>query len=155
MTRLLNFAGFDICFLENFCGVFQISMIDAIPTLINAIKMIYSISHYYNTSEKITSLFVKVGEYRKVHSHLNFFANSQFFLQLNSTILAQSNICVSCNFLKQLNSTIEIELSLCERLILANHEALFLKVIIINKHCVILYRKNGKRFFLKFLTYVF
>uniref|UniRef100_A0A4X1TPH2 AAA+ ATPase domain-containing protein n=1 Tax=Sus scrofa TaxID=9823 RepID=A0A4X1TPH2_PIG len=37
-----------------------ISMIDAIPTLINAIKMIYSISHYYNTSEKITSLFVKV-----------------------------------------------------------------------------------------------
>ncbi|XP_019501740.1 PREDICTED: dynein heavy chain 5, axonemal [Hipposideros armiger] len=37
-----------------------VSMIDAIPTLINAIKMIYSISHYYNTSEKITSLFVKV-----------------------------------------------------------------------------------------------
>ncbi|XP_069898297.1 dynein axonemal heavy chain 5 [Dipodomys merriami] len=37
-----------------------ISMIDAIPILINAIKMIYSISHYYNTSEKITSLFVKV-----------------------------------------------------------------------------------------------
>ncbi|XP_024103279.2 dynein axonemal heavy chain 5 [Pongo abelii] len=36
------------------------SMMDAIPTLINAIKMIYSISHYYNTSEKITSLFVKV-----------------------------------------------------------------------------------------------
>ncbi|KAK1345311.1 hypothetical protein QTO34_014022 [Cnephaeus nilssonii] len=41
-----------------------ISMIDAIPTLINAIKMIYSISHYYNTSEKITSLFVKVSEYQ-------------------------------------------------------------------------------------------
>uniref|UniRef100_A0A8P0PHV9 Dynein axonemal heavy chain 5 n=1 Tax=Canis lupus familiaris TaxID=9615 RepID=A0A8P0PHV9_CANLF len=38
----------------------KISMIDAIPTLINAIKMIYSISHYYNTSEKIISLFVKV-----------------------------------------------------------------------------------------------
>ncbi|XP_078209820.1 dynein axonemal heavy chain 5-like isoform X2 [Callithrix jacchus] len=38
----------------------KLSMMDAIPTLINAIKMIYSISHYYNTSEKITSLFVKV-----------------------------------------------------------------------------------------------
>nr|XP_044988409.1 dynein axonemal heavy chain 5 [Jaculus jaculus] len=37
-----------------------ISMIDTIPTLIHAIKMIYSISHYYNTSERITSLFVKV-----------------------------------------------------------------------------------------------
>ncbi|XP_013370435.1 PREDICTED: dynein heavy chain 5, axonemal isoform X2 [Chinchilla lanigera] len=37
-----------------------ISMIDAIPTLISAIKMIYSISQYYNTSERVTSLFVKV-----------------------------------------------------------------------------------------------
>lgn len=36
-------------------------MLDAIPGLINAIKMIQSISQYYNTSEKISSLFVKVG----------------------------------------------------------------------------------------------
>ncbi|XP_065523675.1 dynein axonemal heavy chain 5 [Lathamus discolor] len=37
-----------------------VSMVDAIPGLINAINMIQSISEYYNTSEKISSLFVKV-----------------------------------------------------------------------------------------------
>ncbi|KFQ30560.1 Dynein heavy chain 5, axonemal, partial [Mesitornis unicolor] len=37
-----------------------VSMVDAIPALINTIKMIQSISQYYNTSEKISSLFVKV-----------------------------------------------------------------------------------------------
>ncbi|NWY53686.1 DYH5 protein, partial [Chionis minor] len=36
-------------------------MVDAIPGLINTIKMIQSISQYYNTSEKISSLFVKVS----------------------------------------------------------------------------------------------
>ncbi|XP_053100655.1 dynein axonemal heavy chain 5-like isoform X3 [Hemicordylus capensis] len=37
-----------------------VAMVDAIPGLIHAIKMIHNISRYYNTSEKITSLFVKV-----------------------------------------------------------------------------------------------
>ena len=35
-------------------------MLDAIPGLMNAIRMINSYSRYYNTSERMTALFVKV-----------------------------------------------------------------------------------------------
>jgi len=38
----------------------QATMLELIPGLINAVRMIYSISSYYNTPERMTSLLVKV-----------------------------------------------------------------------------------------------
>jgi len=35
-------------------------MLELIPGLINAVRMIYSISSYYNTPERMTSLLLKV-----------------------------------------------------------------------------------------------
>uniref|UniRef100_A0A3B4UMV2 Dynein axonemal heavy chain 5 n=1 Tax=Seriola dumerili TaxID=41447 RepID=A0A3B4UMV2_SERDU len=78
--------------LEKFCDPLYnsdpVSMVDAIPGLINAIRMIHSISRYYNTSEKITSLFVKVGANKPDdHSEMYIFGKFDTFQRRLNKIL--------------------------------------------------------------------
>lgn len=50
--------------LEKFFGPLvkcnPVSIVEHLPSMMNAIRMIYCISQYYNTSERMTSLFVKI-----------------------------------------------------------------------------------------------
>lgn len=65
----------------------QVSMVDAIPGLINAIRMIHTISRYYSISENIRSLFVKVAMFSYCKYYYIF--NWCFFFFFNQC----KNIC--------------------------------------------------------------
>jgi dynein heavy chain, axonemal len=76
-----------------------LSMIPAIPGLINAIKMVHQISRWYNTSERMTSLFVKITN-QMITSCKEFIykdgVNKIWDLE-RSTILQKLNDCLKLN----------------------------------------------------------
>ena len=55
-----------LCSLQRFMEPLYIgtaqSIIDVLPALLNSVKMIHTIARYYNTTERMTNLFVKITE---------------------------------------------------------------------------------------------
>ena len=67
ITGASNEARDNLKFLyciEQLCqplyGSNPISLLESLPALINTILMVHAVSRYYHTSERMTSLFVKV-----------------------------------------------------------------------------------------------
>lgn len=88
--------------LERFCEPLYRSdpvvMQPSLPGLINAIKMIYSISRYYNTSERMTSLFVKITNQMITSCKEYVFEDGQkLWEHERSVLLGKLNDCLKLN----------------------------------------------------------
>ena len=76
-----------------------VAMRELLPNLINSIRMIHTISRYYNTSERMTSLFVKVTN-QMIKSCRNYImqgSSGKIWDQNEDDVLARIDACIALN----------------------------------------------------------
>lgn len=89
--------------LEKFCDPLYnsdpVSMLSDIPGLIKAIRMIHSISRYYNTLERMTSLFLKVTNQMitACKSYVSDKGTQTIWTQNQTELIKKLNDCIKLN----------------------------------------------------------
>ncbi|GAA49452.1 dynein heavy chain 5 axonemal [Clonorchis sinensis] len=105
ITTAVNEAKDNVKYLstlDNFFGTFSLAnpvkLMEELPILLNAIRMIYSISHYYNSSERVTSLFIKVTNQMIIACRRYITEGVKRIWDLpKATLLARINQCLLLN----------------------------------------------------------
>ncbi|KNC49484.1 dynein heavy chain 5 [Thecamonas trahens ATCC 50062] len=72
-----------------------VQMVEAIPGLINAIKMMHSIARYYNTSERMTALFVKITNQMITCCKEYIRGDGEIWEQDRSTLIGKLQACLA------------------------------------------------------------